>query len=252
MDARLHPMFITTIMRKISILALLLLLCSFAVGQSASPNLNPDQADQPDKTPPEISFTLDFPAASPPFYNIAIDADGRAEYKSTPLPKNQGDPYEVKFLASEPTRTRVFDLAKKLDFFRGNFDYTKSKVAFSGTKTLMFKNGQEERQTSYNWSQNPDIQELTTLFQGIAETMNLGRELDEKYRFDKLGVDAVLKLLDQEAHDNRLAELQVLQPTLTRIAKDPGMMNISRRLAESLLARIPKPAATTASAGGQK
>ena len=118
MDALVHPMFITR-MRKILILVLLCLLCSFAGAQSASPNLNPDQANQPEKTPPEISFTLNFPAASPPFYNIAIDSTGRAEYKSTPLPNHEGDPYAVKFVASEPTRTRIFDLAQKLDYFRG-------------------------------------------------------------------------------------------------------------------------------------
>ena len=79
MDALVHPMFITR-MRKILILVLLCLLCSFAGAQSASPNLNPDQANQPEKTPPEISFTLNFPAASPPFYNIAIDSTGRADF----------------------------------------------------------------------------------------------------------------------------------------------------------------------------
>jgi len=232
-------------MRQLSITVLFCLFCGLAAAQSATPHLNVDQPGQPEKTPPEISFTLDFPASTPPFYNIAIESDGRAEYKSTPLPKNEGDPYEVKFVASEQTRTRVFELARQLHFFQGNFDYTKTRVAFSGTKTLVFKNASEEHRTSYNWSENPQIQELTTLFQNIENTMNLSRQLDEKYRYDKLGVDGVLKLLDQEATSNRLAELQILQPTLTRIVKDPAMMNISRRLAETLLARIPKSAANT-------
>ncbi len=237
-------------MRKPLIVILLSLLCTYAVAQDSNPRLNPNQAGQPEKTPPQISFTLDFPQANPPFYNIAIDSSGRAEFKSTPMPKNEGEPYEVKFLASEPTRTRIFEIARQLNYFQGNYDYTKSKVAFTGTKTLVFKNGDEEHQTTYNWSENPQLQELTKLFQDIAETMNLGRQLEDKYRFDKLGVDAILKLIAQDAHDNRLAELQVLQPILSRIAKDPGMMNISRRLAESLLAKMPK--ATTASAGGQR
>lgn len=237
-------------MRKFSIFVFLWLISSSALAQSPSPHLNPDSDEQPTKNPPEISFTLDFPASSPPFYNIGIDSTGRAEYKSTPLPKNQGDPYEIKFLASDSTRTRIFELAQQLNYFQGSFDYTKAKVAFTGTKTLVFKNGAEEHQTSYNWSENPQIQEITSLFQGIAETMNMGRQLEDKYRFDKLGVDAILKLIDSDAKENRLSELQVLQPILTRISKDPSMMNISRRLAESLLARIPK--TTAAGAGGQK
>lgn len=237
-------------MRKISIVILFSLLCTYAIAQDANPGLNVDQAGQPEKTLPEISFTLDFPQASPPFYNIAIDSTGRAEYKSTPLPKNQGDPYEVKFEASEPTRTRVFELSRELHYFEGNFDYTKSKVAFTGTKTLVFKNADSEHRTTYNWSENPQVQEITAIFQNIAETMNLGRQLEDKYRFDKLGVDAILRIMDQESQENRLSELQVLQPILSRIAKDTGMMNISRRRAESLLSRMAKPAAV--SAGGQK
>src|SRR5581483_11677903 len=124
---QLHPM--ARSMRKFSIVFLFSLLCTSLIAQDSNPHLNPDQVGQPEKTPPEISFTLDFPQSNPPFYNIAIDSTGRAEYKATPMPKNQGDPYEVKFVASEPTRTRVFDLARQLSFFQGNFDYTKSKVA---------------------------------------------------------------------------------------------------------------------------
>lgn len=240
----------TSSMRKLSIIVLFSLLCTSLIAQDSNPRLNPNEAGQPEKTPPEVSFTLDFAQSNPPFYNIAIDADGRAEYKATPMPKNQGDPYEVKFVATEPTRTRVFELARQLNDFQGSFEYNKSKVAFTGTKTLAFKNAGAEHQTTYNWSDNPQIQEITTIFQNIAETMNLGRQLEDKYRFDKLGVDAILRIMDQEATENHLGELQVLQPILSRIAKDPGMMNISRRRAESLLSKMAKPA--LASAGGQK
>lgn len=213
-----------------------------AVAQDAEPHLHPQEA-QPQKDAPIISFTMSFPQGTPPFYNMAVDSSGRAEYKSTPQPNNQGDPYMLKFTASDATRTRLFELAKQLDFFRGSYDYTKSKVAFTGTKTLSFRNGKEEHETTYNWSQNPQIQEITNLFQSLEETIELGRQLQDKYRFDKLGVDAILKSLEEEAKDNRLAEIQAIQPILERIANDPNMMNISRRRADFVLSKIPKGAA---------
>lgn len=221
-----------------------------AAAQNAQPHLHPQEV-QPQKDAPIISFTLDFPQGTPPFYNIAIDSTGRAEYKSTPKPKNEGDPYELKFVASLPTRTRLFELARELNFFRGNFNYTRSKIAFTGTKTLMFRNGQEEHQTSYNWSDNPRIQEITTLFQNMEQTIELGRQLEDKYRFDKLGVDAVLKALEQDAKENRLAEIQAIEPILTKVLRDPGVMNISRRRAEFLLSKIPKSEQAAAS-GAQR
>jgi hypothetical protein len=236
-------------MRKALIVASLFLFCGFALAQDAQPHLEPGQTAV--QTPPVVSFSLNFPQLAPPFYNIAIESSGRAEYKSTPKPQNEGDPYQVKFVASEATRTRLFELARQLNFFRGNYEYTKSKVAFTGTKTLTFRNGSEEHSTTYNWSDNPLVQEITAIFQNIEETIELGHQLEDKYRFDKLGVDAVLKNLESEAKDNRLAEIQAIQPILTRVAKDGTLMNISRRRAEFLLSKIPKEAAVGASGGHQ-
>jgi hypothetical protein len=233
----------------IAVVVVVGLLMIAAHAQDSQPRLEPDQAAV--ATPPVVSYTQSFPEGTPPFFNISIESSGRAEYKSTPKPKNEGDPYILKFTTSEPTRTRVFELARQLKYFHGNFDYTKNKVAFTGTKTLAYKDADREESTSYNWSENQLVQELTSLFQSTEETIELGHQLEEKYRFDKLGVDAVLKALEQEAKDNRLAEVQAIQPILTRVAKDTTLMNISRRRAEFLLAKIPKTAAPSASGGQQ-
>jgi len=234
-------------MLKVFILVVTAFVCTLAIAQDAEPHLEPGQL--PEKTPPIITFTLNFPDFKPPFYNISVESSGRSEYKSTPQPNNVGDPYLLKFVMSEPTRTRLFEAARQLNFFRGNFDYTKSKIAFTGTKTLSFKNAKEEHETTYNWSENPMIQAITSTFENISETIELGRQLEDKYRYDKLGVDAILKLMEQEAKDNRLAELQAVQPILTRVAKDSSLMNISRRRAEFLLTKVPKDAAIAANGG---
>ena len=214
--------------------------------QNAQAPIEP-KSENPAAAPPEIHFTLTFPQATPPFFTVAIEATGRAEYKSTPDLKNEGDPYTIEFTASEATRTRLFELARQLNFFQGNYDYNK-KVAFTGTKTLTFKNGTEQHQTTYNWSQSPQIQEITTTFLNISNTIEMGRQLRDKYRYDKLGVDAILASMETEAKDNRLAELQIIEPTLSRMAKDTSLMNISRRRAEFLLSKVP-PGTATASTG---
>ena len=228
-------------MRKSLIVVAVLLSAAWASAQNARAPIEPNAA--PEATPPTIVFSLTFPQATPPFFNIAIESTGRAEYKSTPGLKNEGDPYLLEFTASEPTRTRLFELARQLNFFQGNYEYNK-KVAFTGTKTLTFKNGAEEHTTNYNWSQSPQIQEITVIFQNISNTIEMGRQLQDKYRFDKLGVDAILASMENEAKENRLGELQILQPILTRMAKDSSLMNISRRRADFLISKIPPGAAT--------
>ncbi len=194
----------------------------------------------PDAAPPIVTFTQAWPQATPPFYSISVESTGRTSYYSAPSSPSSGDPYTLKFTMSEEMRTRVFDIAKQLNYFRGSFDYRKSKIAFTGTKTLKFINGEQKNQTSYNWSDNLAVQQLTKLFQDISETVELGRVISEKYRFDKLGMDAEMKKLEQAAKDDRVAELQSIQPLLSRIAKDSSLMNITRHRAEVLLAKIPK------------
>lgn len=240
-------MFIAKMLKR-SIFAAVCLWGSFALAQNTQPHLEPGQASE--KTPPIVTFTLNFPDYKPPFYSISIESSGRAEYKSTPEANNVGDPYIVKFVASEATRTRLFDAARQSNYFDGKWEYTKNRVAFTGTKTLTFKNSDQEHTTTYNWSENPTIQEVTALFQNIAEAIELGRQLEDKYRYDKLGVDAILKILEQDAKDKRLAELQAIQPILFRVAKDSSLMNISRRRAEFLLTQVPKDA-TVLSNGGR-
>ncbi len=234
-------------MHKHLIILSIWLSCVCASAQNAQPQLEPGQ--QTEKAPPTITFTCSFPNFKPPFYNIAVESTGRAEYKSTPEPNNVGDPYLLKFTVSEGTRTRLFQLAEELNHFQGNFDYTKNKIAYTGTKTLAWKNGEDEHQTSYNWSENPTVQEVTTIFQSMEETIELGRQLEDKYRFDKLGVDAVLKAMEEEAKANRMSELQAIQPILTKVAKDSALMNISRRRAEFLLTKVPRNASVTTNGG---
>ena len=231
-------------MRNVSIISIFLLISITCVAQSAAPPVDPKVPDTP---VPTITFSLNWPEALPPFFSVVVEGNGRVAYQSSPKPNNQGDPYLVKFTASPEMQKKLFDTAEQLKHFNGDWDYKKNRVAFTGTKTLTFKNGEQEFHTTYNYSDNIQIQQVTAIFMGISETVEFGRKLAETYKFDKIGVDAVLKNMEQAAKDGRMEELQAIQPILSKIAKDTGMMNISRRRAEFLLSKMP----TGASVGGQ-
>jgi hypothetical protein len=228
-------------MRKVSLLLIGILLSLSAAAQNAEPRLAPDDPN-PSQAGPLVTFTQTWPAATPPFYSIAVSAAGRVAYQSSPKDKG-GDPYELKFTMSPENQKIVFQIADQLKHFNGNWDYKKGKIAFTGTKTLSFKDADQGYTTTFNWSDNVQIQQLTTLFQNISETIELGRKLADTYRFDKLGVDAVLKSMEEAAKNNQLAEIQAVQPILSKLAKDSSLMNISRRRAEFLLSKISKGAA---------
>lgn len=230
----------------IVLFALLLMMC-FA--QAQTPDLEPDAQGSP---VPVVTFDLVRRGVDPPHYAIAIESTGRAAYRADPAPDKEqtdGDPYIVKFTASQQTSERIFALADQANRFNGNFDYTKTRIADTGAKTLTYSVGHlptdltqpvrgQHNQTTYNWSANPAIQELTAIFQGISATMEFARRLDFEKRFDKLGLDAELKRMEQMQKDGQLHEVQAVAPTLNAIANDFAVMRIARERAKRILTAV--------------
>ena len=199
---------------------------------------------------PTVTFEFAWPGADPAHYALAVDSTGRAAYRDDdPAADSQtGDPYLYKFVVSEPTRSRIFQLAQQAHYFQGDFDYKKGRIAQTGIKTLSYREGPGElffqptngvrTQTSYNWSENPAIQQLTTLFQDIAATLQAGRKLNFLRRFDKLGLEAELKHIEESQKSGSMAELQAIAPALQEVAQDPGVMHVSRQRAQHLLSAV--------------
>lgn len=207
-----------------------------------TPNVEP--ATPPEAQAPSVSFAFAFPGSDPGQYSLTVESSGRAAYRAddilgpnaTPL----GDPYMVKFVLAPATAQRIFALAKALKYFDGNFEYRGGRIANMGAKTLTYRNGERETRTTYNYTTNQDLQQLTTLFQGIATSLAHGRRLDRLYRFDKLGLEAELKSFEQDVKSKFATELEVDEAILRQIADDPAVMHISRKRAEALLAQIGK------------
>ncbi|HEU5337298.1 MAG TPA: hypothetical protein VFU27_15105 [Terriglobales bacterium] len=197
------------------------------------PDLHPQQKFTPE---PVVSFSLELPGAVPPYYSISVEGTGRAAYRASPEPENmEGDPYILKFVISQPARTRIFELAKKLHYFKGDFAYHKGRLANTGIKTLYFTDETTNNSTTYNYSANPAVQDLTRLFQNISATLEFGRRLQYYYDHQKLGLDDQLKRMDQMAQDGELDELQAVAPILQKIAADPEVMRIDQAHARHLL-----------------
>ncbi|MGB7553003.1 MAG: hypothetical protein WBM04_01420 [Candidatus Korobacteraceae bacterium] len=189
---------------------------------------------------PAVSFNFDWSQGIPwQTYTITVQADGVTHFQGTPTPDTAagGDSelFKQSFTMSEANRTKIFSLAKKLNFFQGDLDSHLKRIAQTGNKTLAYQSATVHGSSSYNWSQNTDVQELTRLFTSIANTIDYGRKLAFGYRYDKLGLDAQLKDLEGLRAKHYAEELNAIEPILRKIADDPNMMNISRQVAQQLL-----------------
>jgi hypothetical protein len=170
-------------------------------------------------------------------YSIYVQADGKTHFDGTPNPSQGGDsdPVQQDFVMSEANRQKTFDLARKLNYFRGDFDSHLKHIAQTGAKTLRYKSAQVQGSSTYNYSQNPDVQQLTQLFQGLATTLDFGRKLTWNYRFDKLGMNQTLRALEELLAGHQVEEVSAIEPVLRKIANDPSLMNISRQSAQRVL-----------------
>ena len=233
-------------MKRLLAFVLLLTLTALAQQPSAAPASAPAQAS--------VQFSFDWPQGIPwQKYIIEVQLDGKSHFDGTPHPDgtNDTDPVQQDFTMSDANRLKVFELTQKLNYFRGDFDSHLKHIARTGEKSLLYRSPQISGSTTYNWSQNADIQELTKFFQGVALTIDYGRILAFQYRFDKLGMDQRMKELEDLQANHGVEELAIIAPILRKIASDSNLMNISRESARHLLASIGEPGTTAPNPAAQ-
>lgn len=222
-------------------IGLAILLMAFATALSSR---NPDQQFHPRVA--TVTFDLVWEQATPQEYTIRTQADGPSNYLSrNPFkqvqPGEEKEPdYTLDFTMSPANQRKIFKLAQQANYFNGDFDYKAHPIANTGKKTLTYADEMRHFQTAYNHSENKAIQELTGIFQGISTTIEFGRKLEFKHKYDKLGLESELKAMEEAADNHNLAEIQVIAPTLKSIADDTSVLNIARQRARRLLAKAQK------------
>jgi len=186
---------------------------------------------------PTVSFTFDFPGSDPEHYVISVSEDGSASYDSNGKlsPESAGDSFHSEFTVSQATRARIFDLAKRAHDFEGQIDSKSKNMAFTGTKTLTYKDAQKSTRASYNYSPVPPVRELTALFQALSNTLEFGHRLDYFLRYQKLALDDELKKMEQFSNSSELEEISAVAPVLQKIVDDPAVIKVVRARAQHLL-----------------
>ncbi len=85
------------------------------------------------------------------------------------------------------------------------------------------------------------MQQLTTLFQSVAATLEFGRRLTYFHRYQKLALDDELKRMEDQAKRGDLAELQAVTPVLQHIYDDASVINVVRARALRIMEMKPLP-----------
>jgi hypothetical protein len=182
-----------------------------------------------------IVYSKSFPGSTPAFVEIDIDGSGNAEYKEAP-----DDNQPLKFHLSEGDINEIFALAEKLERFSRPLE-APVKVAFMGMKTYRFESGTEKHEVKFNFSEDVDAKLLQDWFERIAETEQHVITLERVAKYDKLGVNRALLLLESSYERKRLVAPEQLLPMLDRIAKNETYMHMARLRASALAVEIRAP-----------
>lgn len=188
--------------------------------------------------PATVTFSLDFPNSEPERYSISVNSEGQVRYECSARISPSSDDreaYETKFEISPESRARIFHLAAQAQYFSGKIDSGNRKLAFTGAKKLLYADGERSYSADYNYSNVAAVQQLTTLFQSVAATLDYGRRLAYYHRYQKLALDEELKRMEVQAKNNELSELQSVEPVLRRILEDPSVINVVRARAQRLV-----------------
>jgi hypothetical protein len=216
--------------------AILVVLMSAALishGQTAQAQ-KPDQAS----ATPSITFERIWEDFTPQSVTITVSANGAAKYASrTPGKNDDTDEYHTEFTMSRDRCDKLFRYSKEADYFQGDFTFKKHAVASTGKKTLTYVDASRHFTTSYDYSEHKAIQAITSIFMGLSNTIEHGRKLQFLRRFDKLGLESELKVMEDAAESHSMVEIQLIAPTLESIAEDHAILNIARQRAHRLLAK---------------
>jgi len=195
---------------------------------------------------PRLVFTKSFPGSEPAYVEISVEKNGNVVYKEAP---DDNNPISIQL--AQPDCDAMFALADRLDHFAHPLE-SSLKVAFMGKKTFRYEGGSSDAKQShevqFNYSTDLNALALLDWFERIAESERGFIELERTVKYDKLGVQNALILIEAARDQKRLVDPQQFLPLLDRVVKNESYLHMARERAATFAAEI---RALTQPAAGQ-
>ena len=185
-----------------------------------------------------------------PEYTFNLNPDGSGTYaasyvSSAPTskyaPQYPGVPAAPPVEATRPitlsakTTSLLFERARSTDGIRAGCESKAKNIADTGTKTITLTAAEGSAHCSYNYTENKTVAAITETFQGIAETLDEGRTIEQAHRYDRLGLDHQLSVLSDNVRDGRALEVATIAQVLQSLCVDTQVMDRVRKRAADLL-----------------
>ena len=178
----------------------------------------------------QLIMSKSFPGSVPPYGEVRIDGEGKVEYREDPKDENP-----LKFQLNAADKAAIMELVDKLGKFNRPLE-SGMKVANMGAKTFRW----EKNEQTFNYSEDPDAKALLDWFERICETERDYIALETAAKYDKLGVDRAMLLLEISWDRKHLVTPEQMLPLLDRIIKNESFLHMARNRAANLADAIRK------------
>jgi hypothetical protein len=182
-----------------------------------------------------LTYRRVFKGSTPEFIEVKVAEDGAGSYDIRQLSE---DPAPQSFTVSAAVCVKLFSLANDLHDFAGADLDVHRRIADLGEKTFRYEKGGEVHETRYNYTINHTASQLQMIFEGLSKQQEDLTDLDQKLRYDRLGVNDALLQLEGDIAQRTIPEPDRFLPVLDRIAADSRLVEVARQRARSLAARI--------------
>jgi hypothetical protein len=194
--------------------------------------------------PATITYRRVFKGSNPEFIEIKLGDDGTATYDIRQL-SDAPDPEP--FHVGDALRMKVFELAGELHNFEGLDLDVHRRIADLGQKTFRYEKGGEAHETHYNYTLNRPATQLALVFEGLFLQQRDVMDLEQKLKYDRLGVNDSLRQFEMDLAQQALPEPDQFLAVLDRIGADTRVVDVARQRARALAERIRMATADSAS-----
>ncbi len=188
-----------------------------------------------------VQIEYNNPGLIPAHWTLVLHPDGSGHFSS----QRGNAPREVPGGVEPPNQDmdvhlsadfahHVFQVAERKKLFREKCE-SHLNVAFQGTKTLTYEGPDGQGSCAFNYSRDPDIQNLGNSLISVATTLIEGARLEMLLRHDPLGLDKETEDLLAMAADGRVQQIGSIRDILQQLAGDDDVLERVRRRAQTLL-----------------
>ncbi len=187
--------------------------------------------------PAKLIYSRTFKGSTPEYIAIRVDATGSGTYEGRKLDESQAQgprPFQL----SSGTTERIFALAGQLHDFRGIQLESHKKVANLGEKTFTYEQGGALNRVAFNYTENRTARDLVDVFEAIGMVEQHVAALEFEMKYDPLNLSQELLQIQAELKDKTLTDLQMLVPTLEKIAHGSRFLHLAQSRAQEIIDQV--------------